>query len=159
MYNATNTNWIQEILCKSGLLCIPCCEKYGFPMVKKSLDSFLYRCNRRIERIRCNTESSILSGSFFEKMKISFHDFFYILNFWRMSVAGNITTADLDLYESTISRRHMKLNKVLLLKIAQKEEMLIGGQDCTMEIDECLFVKRKYHRERILANQKWIVLV
>ena len=70
---------------------------------KKSSDLFLYRCNLRIEGIRCNTASSLLPGSFFEKMKISFHDFFYILNCWRMSVDGNITDADLDLHESTIS--------------------------------------------------------
>ena len=157
MYNATKTNFIVEFLCSRSILRIPSCGKCGNPMIKKSLDSFMYRCNRRIEGIRCNTASSLLSGSFFENMKISFHDFFYILNCWRMSVAGNITAADLGLHESTISRWYTKLNQVMLLKIQQNEEMLISGQDCTVEIDECLFVKRKYHRGRILANQKWIV--
>jgi len=54
------------------------------------------RFNRRISRIRCNTLASILCARFFKKMRISFHDFFHILNCRRMSVPGNITARDLE---------------------------------------------------------------
>ena len=45
---------------------------------------------------------------FFKKIRLSFHDFFYILNCWRMLVAGNITVSDLEFSNSAVSRWYIE---------------------------------------------------
>ena len=76
-----------------------------------------------------------------------------------MWVTGNIIARDLKLHESPVSRLYMKLKKIILWKIARNKDILIGGQDCIVEIDENLFIKRKFHQGRVLANQnRWLLV-
>ena len=90
-------------------------------------------------------------------MKLTIHDFFYAINGWRMNVYPSIISNGLDKHKSTISRLFNKIDDLVIWQRGQSEVNRIGGHGCIVEIDECMLVKRKYRRGRILRGQKWVI--
>lgn len=136
---------------------IPQCRKCNNYMRQKPSEPSMYRCYRRINGMRCNTEVSILKDSVLFKSRLSYHDFFYVINGWRMGVMQDVIACDIKKDQSTVSRLYSKLDTFTNNFLALNRNIRIGGVNQIVEVDECLLVKRKYRRGRILRGQKWIV--
>ena len=76
-----------------------------------------------------------------------------------MGVMAYIVADDLEKHKSTIGRLYRKIETVVSWNTNLLRGGRIGGNNMVVEIDECLLVRRKYRRGRVLRHQKWIVVV
>ena len=157
IYNCLNDEWILAYLIELGVISIPICRKCNNTMTVLSTRRTRYQCNRRLSGIRCGLSKSIFSGSFFDNIKLSLHDMFYALNGWRLNVPSSFISDDLDRNKSIVSKLYRKFNDLVVWDSENRGTERIGGYGSIVEIDECLLVKRKYRRGRILRGQKWVI--
>ena len=145
-------NYLKDSL----ILFTPVCSLCNEPMKKDRKETYMYKCYRRLNGVRCRTTKSILKNSIFYKTQISFFEIFYILNCWRLNVQGNFISDDLSLGKATISRWTRKFDEIVLWN-TNNDHLIIGGPNIIVEIDESLLVRHKYWRGRRLRNQKWVI--
>lgn len=157
LYRCMRDEWILDFLINEYVLFVPVCRKCGSLMNPTPRNRTSYRCNRTLNGVRCMTSASIKSGSLFFHHRISLHDFFYVLNGWRQGVITGIVAEDISRNQSTVSRLYTKFDRQVITHIEINAPDRIGGENTVVEIDECLLVKRKYRRGRILRGQKWVI--
>ena len=155
--NCLNNEWILSYLLDLGIISVPLCRKCNNPMTLLRGSYKKYQCNRRFSGLRCGLSGSLYSGSFLNKIKISLHDLFYALNGWRLNVSSSFISNDLDKNKSTISRLYRKFDDLVVWDLGNRGMERIGGPGYVVEVDECLLVRHKYRRGRILRAQKWII--
>lgn len=155
--NCLNDEWILTYLINTSVIFIPNCPNCLAPMSSYQRKESFYVCTKRRYGKKCNYSASIFKNTLFWKSRLSFHDLFYSLNAWRLNVTASFIAIDLNKNKSSITRLFQNFEKLTLWYINLNGRQRIGGPDCVVEIDECLLVKRKYRRGRILRGQKWIV--
>ena len=138
------------------ILFIPTYTTCDSPMLPITCHPSLYRCNRSNNNIRCEKRISIFTNTIFESKQLSIFEIFYIMNNWRSEVATVVTASDLAVAQSTVSEWYNKFTKVVLSDMVNYRRQRIGGFEIIVELDECLLVKHKYNRGRVLRNQAWI---
>ena len=107
---------------------------------------------------RCKKDKfcrSYLTGSFFENCKISPHKILLISYYYLMKTPSSSICEFLNLTKITVSFWKRKLQKLICQNLPLSHT-IIGGEGITVEIDESLFGKIKYHRGK-LTNGQWVV--
>jgi len=105
---------------------------------------------------------SVRDGSVFEGSKLSIHKILVIIN----SFCGNICEYSQIRYQAQLGEKRLSFEttadwlsycrEICLEIVARESPKLIGGQGCTVEIDESKFGKRKYNKGRYVEGQ-WVV--
>ena len=124
--------------------------------IRKRADSanqgYYFRCPIR----NCLKESSIKEGTFFSQSKLSISKIFELMYFvirdnqeqdeihFQLGLSSNTTIVDWKNYCRDIFTEYFVSNPTI-----------IGGAGIIVEIDECMLVRRKYNRGRLVREQ-WI---
>ena len=151
-----NTTYVITYFLEKQLLFTPICNICGEEANPTPTDRFLYRCNKSIRGEKCGFKRSLLYNSVFKDAKIPLQAIFLIIDKWRCGTVCEIVAEDLKIDESSVSRWYRKMDDIVIWRRGNLENQMIGGDGVIVEVDECLCVKRKYHRGRILQNQVWI---
>ena len=153
--HTSNTRAIYYLITEL-LLYEPLCTKCRRPCIRVRRRRHIYCCNRSTASVRCNTTMSVLTKSLFENSVLSIYTIFSMIDAWRKGVIQEIISEDLEVSQATVSFWYSKLDSIVAWRKNSFEIGKIGGDGMIVELDECLAVKRKYHRGRILRNQVWI---
>ena len=116
----------------------------------KYIDGFCFLCYNE----GCYKEMSIRHGSFFSKSKLPLKKLLLFIYMWSTNSSGPSILQELDISNNTMG----DWSRFMREKITEyfiNYPVRIGGIGKTVEIDETLVAKRKYHRGR-LVEQVWV---
>jgi hypothetical protein len=130
------------------------CTKCGAIKIITELKN--YRCNNRINFIKCSRDNSILNNTFFENSKISIEKILYILYEWCKDTPNEKCAEEYECSITTISNWYKKFQDFAINIFNSTQNLRIGGDNIIVQIDETCLMKNKYHRGRLLRSQKWI---
>lgn len=116
---------------------------------KKKNQGLFFKCPK------CRIKKTILNGSIFYHRHQSIHTILYVIYLWanefscmqaskQAAVSSNVIT---DLF---------KCLRLACVEFVSSNEERIGGENMTVEIDETVMARRKYHRGRLL-NIVWVL--
>ena len=151
-----NQEFLIDFLKENNLIYEPICPYCNNTCTPNSNNSFDYRCNRSFNGRRCMFKRSLLHGSIFGEKQVSLRTIILIIDNWRKGVISEIVSIDCYIDRTTVTRYYQKMDEIIIWNVENFGEKLIGGPGVIVEVDECLCVKRKYNRGRILRNQVWV---
>lgn len=129
--------------------CENCNGKYElYQDSHKHSDKFL-KC------IKCGSKKSLLHNSIFTRTKLKPNEVLHILYCWAMQNSRNITAHECNVSKATVTNFFQTFRDACIDWLNDKGQKPIGGNGCTVEIDESLMSQRKYNRGRMLSPQ-WI---
>lgn len=131
------------------------CHVCGNLMRKKIKNNtkvgIVFRCGRKI----CGKEVSILKNTFFENSNVRIEDVLLFLYYWCFEICSfKYIKRELGWGEHPFVDFRSYLREVCAIKLFENED-IIGGEGKVVEIDESLFVKRKYNVGRFSSYQ-WV---
>jgi len=103
----------------------------------------------------CGKTKSIFSGSIFQDSKLSVSDMLKIIYCWSYDFSVKTTSFETKTSCHSISAVFNQIKNACYLEIENSFRRKIGGVNLTVEIDETMLTKRKYHRGRML-NEQWV---
>jgi transposase-like protein/IS1 family transposase len=137
-------------LVKESMTCIICGSSMSLVSTTKSSSNQRWRCPRP-----CRKETSVLQYSFFEGSKLELGVVLEFIYRWAYEDCSFKTiTHELNMAAESYVNWRSYLREVCALKLLQ-EDIMLGGEGIEVQIDESLFVRRKYNRGR-LTRQQWI---
>ena len=89
------------------------------------------------------------SGSFFEDSNVSLDKIIALLHFWAHNLPVKTTASLLGLTMKAVITWHSKLRAICQIWLYNNPRQIggrVGGRRLTVEIDESLVARRKYHR-------------
>ena len=115
-------------------------------------DGFRWRCHKKA----CRTQLSIRDGSFFSKSRLPLRALVEILYIWARGESTVIKCkTDIGISDPTITDWKNFIRDVCNEMVVVRDPCTIGGVGHTVEIDESLLSKNKYHVGRMYP-QVWI---
>lgn len=155
LFEATKTDELSLEFCQSkGLIpftmhCEKCLSNMDLVRTTKTSFSFRWRCKRP-----CRVELSIRKNTFFENSKLPIKEILFFIYFWAYDECSvKKIKRELSWQTEAIVNWRSYMREICGLKIESLSTM-IGGIGHTVQIDESLFVRRKYNRGR-LTSQQW----
>lgn len=143
--------FVQEMgLIQTNTICSSCggsmtliaCNTTSFP--------FRWRCS-----YPCRKEKSIRANTFFEKSKLLVDEILFFIYYWAYEECSfKKIKRELKWQSEAITNWKSYLREVCSLKLQDENEML-GGEGHVVQIDESLFVRRKYNVGRV-PRQQWV---
>jgi hypothetical protein len=108
----------------------------------------------------CRKEVGYLKGSWFEGAHLSLKDIFQLSYFFcRQTHTYDEIIFDMQREGSNISsatiNEYMQFYRTVIAQHFVKNPLKIGGPGVTVEIDESVITKRKYHRGALRAEEQW----
>lgn len=125
------------------------CSKQMNTIINKKKQTF--RCNK------CKNEISLYTGSIFYNSKIKIYHCLDLMYFWSVDLLQFHSKKEIETSSpNTVNNWYLKMQKLsyAILKFGMRSK--IGGLNRIVQIDECLFSRRKYNIGR-LTKKKWIV--
>ena len=116
------------------------CYQCGKLMTKQNK---MWICNKK----SCRKTQSILLNSFFEQHKLPLNELIEIYYLWLCKVTPLSMTLITGHLPQTITNCTTRIRDLISEKVLETQTK-IGGQDIIVEIDESLFGRTKYHREK-----------
>jgi transposase-like protein len=127
-----------ELLIRNGTIHKPKqCESCGWSNFTK--ERKLWRCSS------CKKSRSILAGSFFATTKLRVDAVLEIGYYWLAKVSRD-AIVDITGHSSATVTKMLGYYRQLVGDSLDMEDLVIGGRDIIVEIDEAKFGKRKFNR-------------
>ena len=104
---------------------------------------------------KCYKKTSILLHSIFSHAKLPFNKVLHLLYCWSHDYSSKLAQFEVDVNKNTVAFYYKQFRSACFEYICNQDSPLIGGEGKTVEIDETLISKRKYHRGRMLT-QVWV---
>ncbi|KAM7292911.1 hypothetical protein ISCGN_026046 [Ixodes scapularis] len=129
----------------------------------RSADGYAWRCGlwmtrevpkRKPVKVQCRGEVSVRSGSFFEGSHLTLPQLMKIIYLWCQNLPCAVIQRETDVASKTITDWTSLCREVVVNAVFTHSEM-IGGERVTVELDESMFGRRKYHRGYLRPGQ-WV---
>ena len=108
-----------------------------------SCDGQVWQCSNR----NCYVKITVRRDSFFEKSKLSLQQITKLVYFWTLKYTQDIVHYKTGISAPTIVD-YYKLCREVCTVLIEEESMQIGGVGKVVEVDECKFGRRRYHKGR-----------
>lgn len=138
-------NLRQRGLLPTNVLCAVCHESMTERKVERT-DGVIFKCSKRT----CRRSKSVRTGSFFENTKLSLGDCMLFLHLWSKGYPEKLIIDDFPFSRPT-AVDWSRYCRELCVHHFEHSDVVIGGPNSVVEIDETMAVKRKYNRGRTLA--------
>ncbi|KAM7284651.1 hypothetical protein ISCGN_001745 [Ixodes scapularis] len=109
---------------------------------------------RKPVKVQCRGQVSVRSGSFFEGSHLTLPQLMKIIYLWCQNLPCAIIQRETDVASKTITDWTSLCREVVVNAVFTHSEM-IGGEGVTVELDESMFMRRKYHRGYLSPGQ-WV---
>lgn len=139
----------EEGLLREELICSVCGTLMSNSNAGTS-DGKIFRCNKGT----CRKKKSIRTGSFFEKSKLKLKECMLLIHLWSQGYSEKLILTDYEFSNKTVVD-WFRYCRDLCVDHFEKDNGIIGGPGCIVEIDETMVVKRKNNQGRILT-QGWL---
>lgn len=137
-------------LIKASIDCLTCSVPMNITHTNEAPDFEVFRCSS------CHSKKSIRSGSFAFGSKLSIQKLLLIVHHWWSDSTNDLVERELDLTNKTVTHWFKFCrDQCVFYFLRISPSAMIGGVGVTVEIDESLIAKRKYHRGR-LVNERWV---
>jgi len=103
----------------------------------------------------CSRTRTFFSESIFQDSKLQVSDILKIIYCWSYDFSVRVTSKETNVSCHTISALFSQLKRACYEVVESSIRKKIGGVQMTVEIDETMLTKRKYHRGRVL-NEQWV---
>ncbi|KFD68684.1 hypothetical protein M514_19127 [Trichuris suis] len=111
---------------------------------------------RRCRKAECKTEVSLRTGTWFEGLKLDFRTAVLFIYSWSNDYCSTkFCSKELGL-STNCSVSWKRLLREVAAESLLSNPLVIGGPNCTVEVDETLYAKSKFHRGRRYPKQ-WVV--
>lgn len=100
----------------------------------------------------CHLKKSIRTSSFAFRANLPIQKLLLLIYYWSVDSCNKDTVRELELTNKTVTSWYKFCRTFCTSRL---ENGLIGGIGATVEIDESLITKRKYHRGR-LVPERWV---
>lgn len=141
-------------LIRNRQFCSACSSFMFLSKNSKQKMKHLWTCKRP-----CHKTKSVFSDSYFEDLKIGILKYFRMLYMWSNKDLQSRIVRELSINKNTVSEFCKDIREVCGLRIEETSEQLGGydadGRSIVVEIDETLWIRRKYNRGR-RRNQVWV---
>ena len=104
---------------------------------------------------QCGKTKSILYGSIFYSAKIPLCKIFHLLYCWAYQYSCKDTAREVGVSPNTVTYYFTLFRKACDAYVLSMNGLVVGGPGKTVQIDETLMCRRKYHVGRLL-KQVWI---
>jgi len=135
--------------------CANCQRPMSLVRRTESPDGYSWKC------VRCNTRTSIRTGSFFDHCLLSTQKIVMMLYYWIYEVKCKhvMLFENIDSWDTIV--KYNNFFRMQCHNWLQTEQVELGGFDANgqptyIEVDETYFLHRKYHRGRHRRG-KWVV--
>ncbi|KFD51372.1 hypothetical protein M513_07777 [Trichuris suis] len=110
----------------------------------------------RCRKAECKTEVSLRTGTWFEGLKLDFRTAVLFIYSWSNEYCSTkFCSKELGL-STNCSVSWKRLLREVAAESLLSNPLVIGGPNCTVEVDETLYAKSKFHRGRRYPKQ-WVV--
>ncbi|KFD63846.1 hypothetical protein M514_23994, partial [Trichuris suis] len=111
---------------------------------------------RRCRKAECKTEVSLRTGTWFEGLKLDFRTAVLFIYSWSNDYCSTkFCSKELGL-STNCSVSWKRLLREVAAESLLSNPLVIGGPNCTVDVDETLYAKSKFHRGRREPKQ-WVV--
>ena len=145
----------QQGLLAPGRFCEKCQKNMHLLNTSFCIDGKMWRCSK------CKAKVSIRRGSFFEKSHLQLWQIFAFTNLWSAScgsargLRNTEIQSNLEIGSPRIVVDWNAFCRDVCIDYFVENPVQLGGAGVTVQIDESIFVKRKYHRGRFRKEQ-WV---
>uniref|UniRef100_A0A6B0V2L9 Putative transposase-like protein n=1 Tax=Ixodes ricinus TaxID=34613 RepID=A0A6B0V2L9_IXORI len=153
------------LLLAPGFSCVPrvrsCDDK--LQARDRSADRYTCRCavwmtrevhKRKPVKVQCRGQVSVRSGSFFEGSHLKLPQLMKIIYLRYQNLPCAVIQRETDIASKTITDWASFCREVVVNAVFKHSDM-IGGEDVTVELDQSMFGRRKYHRGYLRPGQ-WV---
>ncbi|KFD63907.1 hypothetical protein M514_23898 [Trichuris suis] len=110
---------------------------------------------RRCRKAECKTEVSLRTGTWFEGLKLDFRTAVLFIYSWSNDYCSTkFCSKELGL-STNCSVSWKRLLREVAAESLLSNPLVIGGPNCTVDVDETLYAKSKFHRGRRYPKQ-WV---
>ena len=147
--------WLIErkLICNSRL-CLQCDSQMRLVECSDRSDGCKWECRRQVNGKRHKVEFSIRKGSWFEGSNLTLEEILKLTYWWCRDVQQETMRFEVDVSGNTVVDWDSFCREVCEVNYLECEEK-IGGPGKRVQIDECKFGKRKYHRGHRVEGQ-WV---
>ena len=154
LYDVENNDVIIKCLVDNKLLnnkikCKKCNIEMAF-VVRQCLDGYAWRCPS------CRTFKSLRTGSFFENLRFNLRNIIKMIYYFSIEMSQTKTAKELNVSRSSIVDFFHKL-KYVCVQDLKPDEIVLGGPNKVVEIDESLFARAKHNRGKDLKRKQFWV--
>ena len=100
----------------------------------------------------CHGKKSVLLHSIFGLAKLPFNKILHLFYCWAHNYSNKQAQFEVGVNKNTVTFYYKQFRSDCFECILNQETDLIGGEGKTVEIDETLIAKRKYHWGRMLSQ-------
>jgi hypothetical protein len=125
------------LLNSTAPLCYKCKNSMKFSAKTDNMDKFAWRCTKG-----CGLSSTLRRGSFLEGFKFDLHTFLKLVYHWAIKTPQKVVAKELKMSRNTLTAWFQKLRHVAVVAF-EKDNVVLGGRNMVVEIDESLFIKVK----------------
>jgi hypothetical protein len=118
-------------------------------------DGLIWKCSRTLGGKRHFTALSIRNQSIFSESRLPIREIIYLLYEWSIGTTCSQAAFQLDLQEKSVQEWFGKFRCIAGRYVEANQRMIIGGEETTVEIDECQIGRRKHNHGRI-PRETWI---
>jgi len=117
-----------------------CCADSSVP------EGFRWRFQTRVAGVRCRESTSIKFGSWFQQSKLTLQEIMLLTNDIVRREKASCIQSEYSLSAHNVADWSMFCRETMLVFLAGCS-VKVGGPNKTVEIDESMFGRRKYHRD------------
>jgi len=137
-------------LIRRGAECEPCGRSYTLVKKKGSVTGFLLRC------AGCKKKIALNKDAFFDGTHLHLPKLLGLMYFWAAETGLTQATNHLSISSATVVQWYQYFRDICSWKLL-RSPLILGGVGKTIQIDESILVRAKYHRGRQLhKKQRWI---
>jgi len=137
-------------LIRRGAECEPCGRSYTLVKKKGSVTGFLLRC------AGCKKKIALNKDAFFDGSHLQLPKLLGLMYFWAAETGVTQATNHLSISSATVVQWYQYFRDICSWKLL-RSPLILGGVGKTVQIDESVLVRAKYHRGRQLhKKQRWI---